>query len=61
MEKVYWYAIMTDNEDNDWGTGSYNLDEAKEKVAHLHAIGYPDAYIAIIEEGNNPICVEEIR
>ena len=29
MTKNYWYAVLTDNEDNDWGTGSYDLDEAE--------------------------------
>lgn len=26
---TYWYAVMQDNEDNDWGYGSHDLDEAK--------------------------------
>ena len=57
MEKKLWYAVMRDNEDDDWGTGSYNIDEAKEMVK-----AYPEGYIAVIDEGNgNPICVEEIR
>lgn len=25
-----WYAIQRDAEDNDWGTGSFNWDEAVE-------------------------------
>ena len=29
----YWYAVMMDREDNDWGFGSFDLDEAKAKVA----------------------------
>lgn len=56
MEKNYWYAVMKDNEDNDWGTGSFDLEEAREMVK-----AYPEGYIAVIEEGNDPICVEEIR
>ena len=57
MNKKYWYAVMTDNDDNDWGYGSYDLAEAKEMVKK-----YPDGYIAVIDEdGGDPICVEEIR
>ena len=57
MEKKLWYAVMRDDEDNDWGTGSYNLEEAKEMVK-----AYPEGYIAVIDEGDgDPICVDEIR
>ena len=52
----YWYAVMVDDDDIDWGTGSYDLDEAMEMVKK-----YPEGYIAVIEEGNDPICVDEIR
>jgi hypothetical protein len=59
----YWYAVMMDREDNDWGTGSFDLDEAK-----TMATKYPEGYIAVIdggydENGNattDPICVDEI-
>ena len=61
MEKNYWYAVMMDNDDNDWGTGSYDLSEAEAKVEFLKEQGYEDAYIAVIDEGGDPICVEEIR
>lgn len=47
---------MTDD-DNDWGYGSYDLDEAKEMAKGLGE----DAYIAVIQEGSDPVCVEEIR
>lgn len=57
MEKKYWYAVMRDNDDADWGTGSYDLKAAKEMVKE-----YPDGYIAIIDEGNeNPVCIGEMR
>lgn len=63
MEKKYWYAVMADNEDNDWGTGSYSLEEAEKML-----IKYPEGYIAVIDENldengnpNNPVCVTEIR
>ncbi len=61
MEKNYWYAVMMDNDDNDWGTGSYDLSEAEAKVESLKAQGYEDAYIAVIDESGDPVCVEEIR
>lgn len=51
----YWYAVLSDEEDNDWGTGSYSLEEAKEMVKR-----YPEGRIAVIEEGNDPICVDII-
>lgn len=56
MENTYWYAVMQDNDDNDWGYGSYDLEKAKEMVAK-----YPEGYIAVIAEGADPICVDEIR
>ena len=56
MANNYWYAVMMSNDDTDWGTGSYSLDEAKEMVKN-----YPDGYIAVIDEGSDPICIEEIR
>lgn len=59
MANNYWYAVMQDDEDNDWGTGSYDLAEAQAMVSK-----YPDGYIAVIDEGTTPmatICVGEIR
>ncbi|MBP3673485.1 MAG: hypothetical protein J6J18_06620 [Oscillospiraceae bacterium] len=61
MEKTYWYAVMQGNYDDDWGYGSYNLAEAEKMVESFQNQGYTDAYIAVIDEGNDPICVEEIR
>ena len=55
MDNNYWYAVMMDNDDADWGYGSYSLDEAKEMVKN-----YPDGYIAVIDDGNDPICIEKI-
>lgn len=52
-EELFWYAVMIDNEDTDWGYGSFDLDEAKEMLK-----GYPDGYIAVIE---NDCCIREIR
>ena len=54
--KKLWYAVMRDENDEDWGTGSYDLAEAKQMVSE-----YPEGYIAVIEESDNPVCVEVIR
>lgn len=59
--KNTWYAVMKDNEDNDWGTGSHDLSEAVDMVRKYRANGYTDAYIAVIDEENDPVCVEEIH
>lgn len=56
MKNTYWYAVMQDNEDTDWGTGSYDLAEA-ERMAEK----YPEGYIAVIDVSGDPICVDEIR
>lgn len=50
-----WYAVQRDIDDNDWGTGSYDMQEA---ITMAKEHGYER--IAVIEEGNDPICVEEI-
>lgn len=51
-----WYAVLRDKEDNDWGYGSFNRREAEKMAQEMG----PDAYIAVIEEGSDPICIEEI-
>lgn len=56
-----WYACMMDLEDNDWGTGSYDLDEAMAKVRSWRSNGHPDAYIAVISQDHDDVCVEEIH
>lgn len=60
LEDKYWYAIMMDLDDQDWGTGTFDKEEAIRRVRDLRP-DYPDAYIAVIQEGNDPICVEEIH
>lgn len=63
----YWYAIMLDNEDTDWGTGSFDLDEALAMLAHYRRFS-PEAYIAVIDGGydadgnetTDPIAVDKI-
>lgn len=55
MENKIWYAVMKDMDDDDWGYGSFNLQEAMEMVKK-----YPEGYIAVIDDGRDPICVGEI-
>lgn len=50
-----WYAVQANREDNDWGYGSYDIEEAKAMLK-----SYPEGLIAVIEEGDDPICIEEI-
>ena len=52
-----WYAVLRDKNDNDWGTGSSDINEA---LKMADKIG-PEAYIAAISEGPNPICLEIMR
>lgn len=55
MESKLWYAAMMDRED-DWGTGSYDLEEAKAIARKIGA-----ALIAVIDNStSNPVCVDEI-
>lgn len=57
-----WYAVMEDNEDNDWGSGSYDKAEAIEMVQAWRADGSPDAYIAVIDETNDEaFCIDAIH
>lgn len=52
-----WYAVMRDRKDDDWGYGSYNIDEAKQMLTEEES---GEAYIAVIAEGENPLCVDEV-
>lgn len=61
MDKSIWYAVMRDGDDDDWSTGSYDLDEARNMVQRNRDI-YPDGYIAVIDaHTDNPVCIEEIH
>lgn len=53
-----WFAFLKDRDDNDWGMGSSDYDEAQKMVIN-HLSIYPDGHIAIIEEGPDPVCLEE--
>ena len=58
---MMWYAVMMDKEDNDWGYGSYDQAEAMRMMYDARKNDYPDAYIAVIAEGDDPICVCELH
>ena len=51
-----WYAVLRDQDDNDWGTGSYDYDTAVEMAK---AYG-EEARIAVIQEGSGPVCIDVI-
>ena len=52
METKYWYAITDlQNEDNDWGYGSYDYDTA---VEILKEIGHGE--ISVIALNEDPEC-----
>lgn len=53
-----WYAVMNDTSDDDWGTGSFDLDEAMRMLKELREDGEEESLIAVIE---NDVCIEEIR
>lgn len=56
-----WYAVLTDNNDNDWGTGSFDKDSAVRVAASYRESGYPDAHIAVISnDTDNPVCIDVI-
>ena len=60
LNKAYWFALMTGPDDQDWGTGTHDKEEAIARLREMRA-DYPDAYIAVIMEGRDPVCVDEIR
>lgn len=57
MTKV-WYAVDVDM-NNDWGTGSYDYEEAL-RLAEVYAEGdtFDTVHIITVEEGNDPIAIE---
>lgn len=60
-----WYAVVRDNEDTDWGTGSTRLREAAKMVRKMRREGDEEAFIAVIDitsdDMNAQICIDEIR
>lgn len=61
MDNKTWYAVLRDSEDNDWGTGTHSLTEAMQMARKMRAEGDQDAYIAVIDDGIDPVCVDTIR
>lgn len=51
-ENRLWYAVQADREDNDWGTGSFDYDEAVEMAK------YRDCTIIAVIDGEE--CIDEI-
>lgn len=64
IKNKLWYAVQTSADDNDWGCGSYDENEAIE-MANNYAELYPENMIsiAVIDQGldgnADPICIEE--
>lgn len=56
MKEKTWFAVMSDVNDDDWGTGSFDLETAKEMARGMGK----DAYIAVIADGRNPVCIGTI-
>lgn len=56
---TYWYAVMKNREDTDWGTGSDDFDKAKAMAARLRA-DHPEAFVLVIDVSGDPVVVEEI-
>ena len=59
-----WYAVVYDNEDNDHGTGSFDLAEAKALARRYRdgAFGtaYPDAHVVAVDSADD-FALEEIH
>lgn len=56
MEKKIWYAVVLDDADNDWGTGSLDRAKAEEMVAHFKSCCWTDAHIVRIDlSGEKPV------
>lgn len=51
-----WYAAVMDREDNDWGHGSYDLEEAKKMARKLGK----ESLIIVVDDGPDPVAVDEI-
>ncbi len=58
-EILMWYAVMENMEDSDWGFGSRDLVVAKAMAQNYNSDG--GAYIVIIDDGADPVAVDEIH
>ena len=55
-----WYALLVDEDDDDWGTGTRSYSNALEWLRNLQK-EKPNAYIAVIADGDDPICIDTIH
>lgn len=59
-----WYALQIGADDNDWGCGTYDENEAMENASIIADVN-PDKLVRIaviyqgIEGNADPICIEE--
>ena len=62
MENKKWFAVQI-GDNFDWDDGSYNYDEAVERAKEYAEDPKNEGLeirIAVIEEGNDPICIDEV-
>lgn len=60
MEKKIWYAVVLDDADLDWGTGSFDRAKAEEMVAYFKSCTWTDAHIVRIDlSGEKPVEMAE--
>lgn len=55
-----WYAVMTDPEDTDHGTGYHDIHEAYKLARKYYRNGVLATYIAVISEADD-YCLDEIN
>ena len=53
-----WYAALRDREDTDWGYGSLERTKAEKMALDMDSA---DAYIAVIDDSDDPVCIGEIQ
>jgi DNA-binding transcriptional regulator YiaG len=53
-----WYAALRDREDTDWGYGSLERTKAEKMALDMESA---DAYIAVIDDSDDPVCIGEIH
>lgn len=58
MARKIWYAVLQDDDDNDWGYGSDCRENAEMMAEDLG----DEAYIAVIDiDDDDSLCIAEIR
>ena len=55
-----WYAVVQDNENNDYGSGSYDLDSAKRDARWMREHGWLEAHVVAVDPTDG-FALEEIR